>query len=148
MTIKEIHNCLIKEAKKAYIKGEVPVAAVVVKDNKIISKAYNLKEAKKSVLAHAEILALEKAYKKVGNWRLDGCDIYVTLEPCSMCAAAIHQSRIDNIYYFAGKENCGNNSLTNQILVEKNCNKETKLIYLEYSDDSKNLLQEFFKNRR
>lgn len=146
--IGKIHDILIEQAKMAYDMGEVPIAAVIVKDNKIISKAFNLKESENSVIAHAEILALEKACKKTGNWRLDGCDIYVTLEPCTMCAAALHQSRIDNIYYFTKRENCGNNNLLEQILVEKNSNKITKCKYIDYSNDTKKLLQDFFKNRR
>lgn len=146
--IKKIHTLLLKEARKAYEKEEVPISAVIIKDGKIISKAHNLKESKNSVLAHAEILAVEKACKKLNNWRLDGCDIYITLEPCSMCAAVLHQSRIDNIYFFTKRENCGNYNLLEQILVEKNSNKITKYSYIDYSDESKKLLQDFFKNRR
>jgi len=146
--IKKIHDILIKEAKKAYLKDEVPISAVIVKDGKIISKAHNLKETKNSVIAHAEILAIEKACKKIKNWRLDGFDIYITLEPCSMCAAVLHQSRIDNIYFFSRRENCGKNILLEQILVEKNSNKPTNYQFIEYSDESKKLLQDFFKKRR
>lgn len=146
--IKKIHALLLKEARKAYEKEEVPISAVIIKDGKIISKAHNLKESKNSVLAHAEILAVKKACKKLNNWRLDGCDIYITLEPCSMCAAVLHQSRIDNIYFFTKRENCGNYNLLEQILVEKNSNKITKYSYIDYSDESKKLLQDFFKNRR
>lgn len=146
--IKKIHTLLLKEARKAYEKEEVPISAVIIKDGKVISKAHNLKESKNSVLAHAEILAVEKACKKLNNWRLDGCDIYITLEPCSMCAAVLHQSRIDNIYFFTKRENCGNYNLLEQILVEKNSNKITKYSYIDYSDESKKLLQDFFKNRR
>ena len=146
--IKKIHTLLLKEARKAYEKEEVPISAVIIKDGKVISKAHNLKESKNSVLAHAEILAVKKACKKLNNWRLDGCDIYITLEPCSMCAAVLHQSRIDNIYFFTKRENCGNYNLLEQILVEKNSNKITKYSYIDYSDESKKLLQDFFKNRR
>ncbi len=89
----------INEAKKALILGEVPVGAVIVKNGKIISKAYNKKEKLNSVTKHAEIIAVEKASKKINNWRLDGCDIYITLEPCPMCASAIKQARISNIYF-------------------------------------------------
>lgn len=86
------------EAKKAYEKLEIPVGAVIVKDGKIISRAHNLKETKKSAIAHAEILAIQKANKKLDNWRLLDCDIYVTLEPCQMCMGAIISSRIKNLY--------------------------------------------------
>ncbi len=146
--INEIYSLLLKEAKKAYDEGEIPVAAVIVKERQIIAYAHNLKENQKSVLAHAEILAIEKASKKLNNWRLDGCDIYITLEPCSMCASAIHQSRINNIYYFVEKEPCGKNKLIDGILVEKNCNKDTHMKFLDYGEELKILLQDFFKKRR
>ena len=89
----------LKEAEKAYYKGEVPVGAVIVKDGKIISRGYNLKETKKNTLKHAEIIAIEKASKKLDAWRLEECDIYVTMEPCPMCMGAIINSRIRKIYY-------------------------------------------------
>ena len=88
----------LKEANKAYEKLEIPVGAVIVKDNKIIARAYNLKETKQTAIAHAEILAIQKANKKLNNWRLVDCDLYVTLEPCEMCMGAIIASRIKNIY--------------------------------------------------
>ena len=78
----------LKEAKKAYDKEEVPVGAVIVRNGKIISKAHNLKESKKDCTCHAEILAIQKASKKLNSWRLIDCEMYVTLEPCSMCAGA------------------------------------------------------------
>ena len=88
----------LKEAKKAYDKLEVPVGCVIVKDGKIIARAHNLKETKKDTTKHAEILAIQKASKKIDAWRLLDCDMYVTLEPCSMCAGAIINSRIRNLY--------------------------------------------------
>ncbi len=88
----------LKEAKKAYDKLEVPVGCVIVKDGKIIARAHNLKETKKDTTKHAEILAIQKASKKLEAWRLLDCDMYVTLEPCSMCAGAIINSRIQNLY--------------------------------------------------
>ena len=88
----------LKEAKKAYDKLEVPVGCVIVKEGKIISRAHNLKETKKDTTKHAEILAIQKASKKIDAWRLLDCDMYVTLEPCSMCAGAIINSRIRNLY--------------------------------------------------
>ena len=88
----------IKEAQKAYKKEEIPVGAVIVKDGTIIAKAHNLRETKLSSLAHAEILAIEKANKKIKAWRLEGCEMYVTLEPCMMCMGAIINSRIKKLY--------------------------------------------------
>ena len=88
----------LKEAKKAYEKLEVPVGCVIVKDGKITARGHNLKETKKDTTQHAEIIAIQKASKKLEAWRLLDCDMYVTLEPCSMCAGAIINSRIRNLY--------------------------------------------------
>ena len=84
----------IKEAKKAELIDEVPIGCVVVKDGKIISRGHNVRETKNNPIGHAEIIAITKASKKLNNWRLDGCDTYITLEPCIMCSGAIIQSRI------------------------------------------------------
>ena len=97
----------LKEAKKAYEKLEVPVGAVIVKNGKIIARAHNLKETKKDTTKHAEILAIEKASKKLNAWRLLDCEMYITLEPCSMCAGAIINSRIKKIYIGALDEKTG-----------------------------------------
>ena len=97
----------LKEAKKAYKKGEIPVGAVIVKDNKIIARAHNLKETKKDTTKHAEIIAIQKASKNIEAWRLIDCEMYVTLEPCSMCAGAILQARIKNLYIGAMDEKTG-----------------------------------------
>lgn len=88
----------LKEAEKAYSKLEVPVGAVIVKEGKIIARAHNLKETKKDTTKHAEILAIQKASKKLEAWRLTDCEMYITLEPCSMCMGAIINSRIKKIY--------------------------------------------------
>lgn len=89
----------VEQAKKAQKTGEVPVGCVIVKDNKIISCGYNKRETKKDATAHAEIFAIQKACKKLDSWRLNGCDLYVTLEPCPMCSGAIINSRIENVYF-------------------------------------------------
>ena len=88
----------LKEAKKAYKKLEIPVGAVIVKDGKIIARGHNLKETKEDTTKHAEIIAIQKASKKLSEWRLIDCEMYVTLEPCAMCAGAIINSRIRNLY--------------------------------------------------
>lgn len=88
----------LKEAKKAYQKNEIPVGAIIVKDDKIIARAHNLRELKQKSIAHAEILAIEKANKKFNSWRLENCQMYVTLEPCMMCMGAIINSRIKQLY--------------------------------------------------
>ena len=97
----------IKEAQKAYKKLEVPVGAVIVKDGEIIARAHNLKETKFDTTKHAEILAIQKASKKLKSWRLIDCELYITLEPCSMCAGAIINSRIKKIYIGAMDEKTG-----------------------------------------
>lgn len=89
----------LKEASKAAFIDEVPVGAVVVYQDKIIARAHNLREKKQAFHAHAEFLAMMKASKKIGSWRLEDCDVYVTMEPCPMCAGAMIQARIKNLYY-------------------------------------------------
>lgn len=94
-------------AKKAQSGGDIPVGAVVVKDGEIIGEGYNRRESQKLVSGHAEIAALDAAAKKLGDWRLNGCTIYVTLEPCPMCAAAIYQSRVSRLVYGSKDDYCG-----------------------------------------
>ncbi|WP_297518674.1 nucleoside deaminase [uncultured Clostridium sp.] len=88
----------LDEAKRALKLGEVPVGAIIVHEGEIIAKAYNMKETLKDVTAHAEILAIREASRKIGNWRLSRAQMYVTLEPCPMCASAIAQARIETVY--------------------------------------------------
>lgn len=91
----------LKQAQKAAEIGETPIGAVIVRDGKIIARGHNRRETKKNALMHAEIIAIDKACRKLGGWRLPNCDIYVTLEPCPMCMGAIIQARIDNLYFGA-----------------------------------------------
>ena len=91
----------LREAKKARDIDETPIGAVIVRDGKVISRGYNRRETKKNALMHAEITAIDKACKKLGGWRLPGCEIYVTLEPCPMCMGAILQSRIEKVFFGA-----------------------------------------------
>lgn len=97
----------LKEAVKAYNIEEVPVGAVIVKEGKIIARAHNLKESKCMATGHAEILAIEKACKKLGAWRLEDCEMYVTLEPCTMCAGALINARIKKLYIGTNDEKTG-----------------------------------------
>lgn len=130
-------NAAIKEAKKALKYNEVPVGAVIVKNDKIVSKAYNKREKTKDVTKHAEIIAISKACKKLKNWRLDGCTLYVTMEPCMMCCGAIEQSRITKIVYGTKNNNFGNIQNINVKNISQECEKEcTKIV------------TEFFKNKR
>ena len=104
----------IKEAKKALKKGEVPVGAVVVHQGKIVGKGHNLREKTNKSSAHAEMIAIEQANKKMKSWRLDNCTIYVTIEPCPMCSGAIIQSRIKQVVYGASEAKSGSHhSVTN-----------------------------------
>lgn len=131
-------NIAIKEAKKAYKYEEVPVGAVIIKNNKIIAKAYNKKEKTKNVIKHAEIIAISRACKKIKNWRLDDCEIYVTMEPCMMCSGAIQQSKIKKIVYGIKNKNYGfTDQLKNIEIISQVCEKEC----LE-------LVQSFFKKKR
>ena len=127
-------NEAFKEAKKAYDIDEVHVGAVIVKDGKIIARSHNLKETKQLVTAHAEILAIEKASKKINNWRLEDCELYVTLKPCKMCRQIIKEARIKHVYY--GSEEC----LTNDTIKEN-------YTYIESKECSK-ILKDFFKKLR
>ena len=97
----------LKEARKAYEKDEIPVGAIIIKDGKIIARAYNSRESSKNAIAHAEVLAIKKACKKLDAWRLLDCEMYVTLEPCPMCAGAIINSRISKIYIGTDDEKTG-----------------------------------------
>lgn len=97
----------IKQAQKAAAVGDVPIGCVVVYEDKIIARSYNKRNAKKTTLAHAELLAIEKASKKLGDWRLEGCTMYITLEPCQMCAGAIVQARIPRVVVGAMNQKAG-----------------------------------------
>lgn len=106
MDIKFMEEAL-KQAKKAADIGETPVGAVIVRDGKVIARGYNRRETKKNALMHAEISAIDKACRRLGGWRLPNCDMYVTLEPCPMCAGAIINARIDNVYFGAYDKKSG-----------------------------------------
>ena len=137
----------IKEAKKAYEKEEVPVGAVIVKDGKIIARGHNLKETKLNTIKHAEIIAIEKASKKLSSWRLENCDLYVTLEPCAMCAGAIINSRIRKVYVGTDDEKtgvCG--SVLN--LFEYKFNHKVEVEKGILKQECKEILQGFFKELR
>lgn len=138
----------IKQAKKAAQKDEVPIGCVIVKDDQIIARAYNKREMKQCSTAHAEILAIEKACKKLGSWRLEDCDLYVTLEPCPMCSGAIIQSRIRNVIFGAydPKGGCmGSNMNINDV---RGFNHYPDIEGGILQDECSCLLKEFFKAKR
>lgn len=134
----------IKEAEKAFTNGEVPVGAVIVKNDEIIAKAYNKKEKMNSVTRHAEIIAIEKASKKLSNWRLDDCDIYITLEPCPMCASAIKQSRISNIYCGLNNLDENNIKIVETILKKDKINESCNINCGYFSNEIEILMKKFF----
>ena len=134
-------------AYKAGSQGEIPIGAVIVRNGKIISKAYNKREKSQIATHHAEILAIQKACKKLKSWRLDDCDLYVTLEPCPMCAGAIINARIKNVYYAVKDEPSGGISRFN--LLNNTLNHTTQSHHLtDYEEKNKNLIQNFFKDKR
>ncbi len=137
-----------KEALKALKDDEVPVGAVIVKDGKVIAKAYNMKESKQCGIYHAEILAIMRACKKLSNWRLENCDIYITLAPCPMCASAIKQSRISNVYCGLSNSDSSTMNITKKILENNDINSSVNFYTDLFSDEISVLLKEFFVNRR
>lgn len=136
------------EAQKAFDENEVPIGAVIVKNDKVIARAYNRKESKCCATAHAEILAIEKASKSLKNWRLDGCDLYVTLDPCPMCASAIKQARITNVYSALPNSDKNNDLLIRKIFEKDNVNYSVNFISNLAVEKSETLLQSFFAERR
>jgi len=135
----------LKEAKKAYDKMEVPIGVVIVKDDKIISRAHNKKECTNNPCAHAEILAIEKAAKKLGAWRLIGCKMYVTLEPCPMCAGAILNSRLDEVYIGTMDLKTGSLGSVLNLMEDYKFNHKTKIHYGIMQKECEEILKEFFK---
>ena len=138
----------LKQAKKAYEIDETPVGAAIVKDGKIISRAYNKREIKKNCLCHAEILAINKACKKLGGWRLFDCDMYVTLEPCPMCAGAIISARIKNLYFGAYDEKSGCAGSVINLFEENKFNHNVNVSGGVMIDECSGILKDFFKNLR
>lgn len=134
----------LKEADKAFKLGEVPIGAVIVKDDKIISRAFNKKESSNLATSHAEILAINKACKKLNNWRLLDCTLYVTVEPCLMCCGAIIQSRIKKVVYGTSNEYYGAVESIDNTLKKYNIEVENNILQNKCSY----ILKEFFKKRR
>ena len=138
----------LKYASKAFDSNEVPVGAVIVKDNQIIGYGYNKKEKNKSVLAHAELIAIKMAEKKVDNWRLNDCDIYVSLDPCPMCASAIKQARIKNVYSALNNLDKNNFEIITQIFKKDKLNPEVNFESNLNVESAKKILNSFFKKQR
>ena len=138
----------LKEAQKAYDKLEVPVGAVIVKDGKIIARAHNLKETKYDTTKHAEILAIQKASKKLETWRLLDCEMYVTLEPCSMCAGALINSRIKKVYIGTMDEKTGAAGSVLNLFKDYTFNHKVEVEKGILKEECESLLKDFFKMLR
>lgn len=137
----------IKEAYKALEKDEVPVGAVIVKDGHIIARAHNLRESLKSSLAHAEVLAIGEASRYLGDWRLNGCELYVTLEPCVMCAGAIIQSRISKLFIGTFDPKLGACGSAANIINHPHLSSFVEVNWT-YDTECSEILSNFFKNKR
>ena len=138
----------LKEAQKAYDKLEIPVGAVIVKDGKIIARANNIKELKNDTTKHAEIIAIQKASKKLGAWRLNDCEMYVTLEPCPMCAGAIIQARIKKLYIGTMDEKTGACGSVLNLLEDYKFNHQVEVETGLLNNECEKILKDFFKDLR
>lgn len=140
MTEEYFMKYALKEAEKAYKKNEVPIGCVIIKDNKIISSSYNKKELNQIATYHAEILAINKACKKLKTWHLEECTLYTTVEPCLMCTGAIIQSRIKKVVYGTSNESFG--------YLSKLENPKIEIIPFVLEKECKEILSNFFQNKR
>ena len=138
----------LKEAKKAELIDEVPIGCVIVKDDKIIARGHNQRETNQSPIGHAEIIAINKASKKLKSWRLEGCDIYVTLEPCIMCSGAIIQSRINKVYYGASDPKGGALGSSINVLEASNINHHPEVISGVMQEECSKIITNYFKLKR
>lgn len=147
MNLKYMKEAL-KEAKKAAKCGEVPIGCVIVYEDKIIGRGYNKRNTKKTTLAHAELIAIQKASKAVGDWRLENCSMYVTLEPCQMCSGAIVQARIKEVIVGAMNPKAGCAGSILNILQMEEFNHQVELTTGVMKEECEAVLKEFFKDLR
>jgi tRNA(adenine34) deaminase len=138
----------IHEATKAKELDEVPIGAVIVWKDEIIARGYNLRETSQTTLSHAELIAMQEANEKVGSWRLEDCTLYVTLEPCPMCAGAIVQSRIQRVVYGAPDPKAGCGGTIMNLLNEPRFNHQVEVTQGVLKEDCARLLTDFFKTLR
>ena len=138
----------IEEARKAFEEDEVPVGCVIVKNNQILALTHNRKEQMKSATKHAEILAIEEASSKLNNWRLDGCDVYITLEPCPMCASALKQARVSHIFCGLSNSDFRNYEIVLKILESDKNNASVPIINDLAVEKVDKIMKDFFRNRR
>lgn len=138
----------IREAKKAYALEEVPIGCVIVQDGKIIARGYNRRNTDKNTLAHAELSAIKKASKKCGDWRLEDCTMYVTLEPCQMCAGAIVQSRMPKVVIAAKNPKAGCAGSVLNLLQIPQFNHQVEIEYGMLEEECSEMLSRFFRELR
>ena len=138
----------IKEALKAKDKDEVPIGAIIVKDGKVIARAHNLMEKTQVATAHAEVLAINKACKKLKSWRLDGAELFVTIEPCAMCAGAIVNARIEKVYFGAYEPKSGCAQSKYSVLTDNGLNHTTQFLGGVMEEDCANIIKNYFKAKR
>ena len=138
----------IAQAKRAYANGDVPIGCVIVHDDRIIARGFNKRNLKKTTLAHAEILAIEQASKKLGDWRLEECTMYVTLEPCQMCAGAIVQARIPNVVIGCMNPKAGCAGSIINLLDMKQFNHQVEVIRGVRQDECCEMMKSFFRDLR
>lgn len=138
----------IKQARKAEAINEVPIGCVLVYEGRIIARGYNKRNSMKSALAHAELMAIAKASKAIGDWRLEGCTMYITLEPCPMCAGAIVQARIDKVVIGCMNPKAGCAGSVMNLLKEDGFNHQVEIVYDVLKEACSDLLSAFFKKLR
>ena len=138
----------LKEAKKAFDKDEVPIGAVIVSSGKVVAKAHNQTQTKKLATAHAEILAIEKASKKYPSWRIENAEMYITLEPCAMCAGAIANARINKVYFGAYEEKSGCAVSLYPVLTKSGLNHTVEVEGGILEKECSSLIKEYFKLKR
>lgn len=138
----------LEEAKKAFDKDEVPIGAVVVKDGEIIGRGHNLRESSQNPIHHAEIIAIEEAAKTLGSWRLTGSEIYVTIEPCSMCAGAMVQARLERVIFGARDPKAGAVKTLHNLVEDPRFNHQLDIVEGILEDESRDIIREFFQAKR
>jgi tRNA(adenine34) deaminase len=148
MTDEQFMQLAIEQAKEALTYDEVPIGAVVVHDHQMIGTGYNLRETSQTTLSHAELIAIQKANEKIGSWRLEDCTLYVTLEPCPMCAGAILQSRIKRVVYGAPDPKAGSVHSLMNLLNDERFNHQAEVTSGVLEKECGQLLKDFFKELR
>ena len=141
-------NIALSLAKQALLSDEIPVGAIIVKNNQIVAKAHNMKDFEKKVTRHAELIAIENASTLLKDWRLNDCILYVTMEPCPMCASAIQQSRIKRIVYGCDSNVISNTYIIHQILQNKEFNHQVAITNGILKEECSKIVKDFFKNKR